>query len=143
MNAYWDKTKAVDVKLDAPRKLYFNIGLVAELENNFGGRSILHMLSNTQVSSSISFLTQAYHVGLKTDDRGLTLQRVQDIFSEILMENDDLNSYEKINNELQFALVRALQNCGVIPKKGIPGFEFSESSAEDVGKPKTPKKGKD
>lgn len=137
---YWDKTKAVDVNMDKPRLLYFNIGLAMELEKAMNGIALLSILQNESLSTSFNFLVNAYHIGMKTDDRGLTLQRTQEIFSQMYEEIEDEEEMKNFQMGLFMKLFEAFQKCGIIlnkkKKEDSREEEAEEEESESVGKRK-------
>ena len=141
---YFDKAKAVEVELDKPRLLYFNIGSASDLERKMGA-SILSLFQSEQsglsTMTSVGFLRSAYQIGLQSDEPGITQQRVDGILEEILSSCETPKDHSQALMGLGMMVLNALRNCGAFPK--APKEEKKENSEEEtseepklVGKPK-------
>ena len=116
---WFDKAKAVEVTLDKPRLLYFDIGRAGELERA-AGSSILGLVSDEHTAmntmSSMWFAPLAYSIGLQADDPGITKQRVSEIIQGLLEDCETPEEHTQLMLGLSNKVFEALRNCGALPR---------------------------
>lgn len=133
---YFDKAKAVEVELDKPRLLYFNIGSAAELERKMGS-SIMMLFQTEQkgmsTMTSMYFLRTAYQIGLQADEPGLTQQRVDELLQTVLDSCETPQEHMQALLGLGTKVIESLRGCGAFPKAKK---EETAKPAKPVGKPR-------
>jgi hypothetical protein len=111
----------VDITLDKPRRLRFDINALIDIENVSGGKSIQQVLGNMGIGT-IRLLMWA---GLKHDDRRLTQEKTGELLQEHLDAGGDIVSLVDI-------LTEAMDVSGVFGKPsgngGAPNREMTATS---------------
>ena len=100
----------VEIMMDRPRRLRFDINSLAELEE-VTGTSLFTLFSQEQMG--IRFLRTFIWGGLRWEDRALTLQQVGDLIQEYLERGGSLA-------ELAQSMTKALELSGLTTSTTSP-----------------------
>jgi hypothetical protein len=105
-------TRSVDITLDKPRRIRFDVNALDTLDQALGGMPLMEMIRLLS-QGSVRASKLALWVGLRHEDRNLTPDRVGNMMQEHLDDGGELG-------ELNDKVMEALYGSGIIRRPEEP-----------------------